>query len=79
MHAVTGDPGALAAAALAAGCDVALHCSGVLAESRAVLHARRSDSPATHSRLQAVAALAAGRCRPLDGPALAAERAVLLG
>ena len=79
MHAVTGDAGALAAAAVAAGCDVALHCSGVLAQSRAVLEAAGAVSSVTRRRLQAAAALAAGRCRPLDGPALAAERAVLLG
>ncbi len=79
MHAVTGDPGALAAAALAAGCDVALHCSGVLAESRAVLDGAGPVSPATRRRLRVAAALAADRRRPLDGSALAAERAVLLG
>ncbi len=79
MQAVTGDPGALAAAAVAAGCDVALHCSGVLAQSRAVLQAAGPVSPATRRRLQTAAALAAGRRRPLDGPALSAERAVLLG
>ncbi len=79
MHALTGDPGARAAAALAAGCDVALHCSGILAESRAVLEAAGPVAAATEERLRRAAALAAGRRRPLDGPALAAERAVLLG
>ncbi|MBB3899087.1 beta-N-acetylhexosaminidase [Roseococcus suduntuyensis] len=39
MKALDGSPGALAAQALAAGCDAVLHCSGVLAESAAVLDA----------------------------------------
>ncbi|HEV7456298.1 MAG TPA: beta-N-acetylhexosaminidase [Roseococcus sp.] len=39
MKALEGTPGALAAQALAAGCDAVLHCSGVLAESAAVLDA----------------------------------------
>lgn len=39
MKALDGTPGALAAGALAAGCDAVLHCSGVLAESAAVLAA----------------------------------------
>lgn len=37
MRALSGTPGELTAAALAAGCDAVLHCSGVLAESAAVL------------------------------------------
>jgi beta-N-acetylhexosaminidase len=32
MHALSGDFGARAAGALAAGCDLALHCSGDMAE-----------------------------------------------
>lgn len=39
MGALGGEPGARAARAIAAGCDLALHCSGVLAEARAVLEA----------------------------------------
>lgn len=39
MKALAGSPGALAAQALAAGCDAVLHCSGVPAESAAVLAA----------------------------------------
>lgn len=39
MKALDGTPGALAMQALAAGCDAVLHCSGVLAESVAVLEA----------------------------------------
>jgi len=39
MGALGGEPGARAAGAIAAGCDLALHCSGVLAHARAVLEA----------------------------------------
>ncbi|MCQ4163069.1 beta-N-acetylhexosaminidase, partial [Roseomonas sp. GC11] len=39
MQALAGSPGERAAATLVAGCDIALHCSGVLAESAAVLAA----------------------------------------
>ena len=79
MHAVSGDPGPVAAAALAAGCDVALHCSGILAESRAVLDVAGPVSPGAWRRLEAAAALARDRRRPLDAAALAAERTALMG
>ncbi len=39
MQALTGTPAARATAALAAGCDIALFCSGVLAENQALLEA----------------------------------------
>lgn len=39
MKALKGDFGHLAAAVMAAGCDAALHCSGILAETAAVLEA----------------------------------------
>jgi beta-N-acetylhexosaminidase len=37
MHALSGDFSSRAAGAIAAGCDVALHCNGVLAEAEAVV------------------------------------------
>ena len=78
MHALTGSPGALAAEALAAGCDIALHCTGVLDDSAAVLEAA-GDAPArTLSRLAAARALATQHRRRLDPAALAAERATLM-
>ena len=58
MHALTGSPGERAAAALQAGCDVALHCSGVLADTRSVLDAMPAATPACLARLSA-----AGRWR----------------
>ncbi len=79
MHALSGDPGTLAVAALAAGCDVALHCSGVAAETRLVLHAVPVLDARARARLEAAAALAAARTQRLEAGAMAAERAVLLG
>ncbi len=76
MEALTGAPGTRAAAALAAGCDVALHCSGVLADSRGVLEAVPEASSACLARL--AAARAAVGPGGLDAAALADERAGLL-
>jgi len=72
MKALTGSPDALAGACVAAGCDVALHCTGVLAESAAVLRGVPFVSDAGLERMAA----ARGMVRPqmLDGDGLAAER-----
>jgi beta-N-acetylhexosaminidase len=79
MHALKGAPGERAARALAAGCDVALHCSGKLQESAAVLEAIPDASEACLKRLAAARALAASRYEPeLDFAALYAERQALL-
>jgi len=79
MHALSGSPGARAAAALSAGCDVALHCSGVLAESESVLAALTEAPENCMARLAAGRALAAARFQAgLDADALFAERAALL-
>ncbi len=78
MRAVDGDPGIAAAACLAAGCDVALHCSGVLRDTRSVLEAVGAPSPQAHARLDSATALAARRKQFFDPGALAAERAALL-
>ena len=53
MAALTGTAGARAQAAIAAGCDVALHCSGVLDDSRAVLDAAGAVTPAAERRIAA--------------------------
>nr|WP_302474318.1 beta-N-acetylhexosaminidase [Roseococcus sp. MDT2-1-1] len=53
MKALRGDLTELAAASLAAGCDVALHCSGVLEESAAVLAGSRPLHAAAERRLAA--------------------------
>lgn len=79
MHALSGPPGERAVKALAAGCDVALHCSGVLAESMDVLASIPAATQACLSRVEIARAMAAAAHQPgLDAGALAAERARLL-
>ena len=78
MKALSGDIGALTARAMAAGCDMALHCNGDLAEMAAVVAAAGRLSRAGAAR--ADAALAARRDpEPADMDALAAEVAALGG
>ena len=78
MGALHGDAGTRARQALAAGCDVALHCNGRLDETASVLEASAPLSPAALGRLAAARALAARRRAVLDEAALADERARLL-
>ena len=74
MGALTGPVGARAAAAIAAGCDLALHCSGRLAELEAVLKAVPDVTAPTRLRM-ARARDMADRCRlQLDWRALAADQ-----
>jgi beta-N-acetylhexosaminidase len=79
MQALTGTPGERAALALSAGCDVALHCSGVLAESLDVLSNIPDATPACLARLASARHMAAS-CRDdsLDADALGQEYAELL-
>ncbi len=74
MGALTGTMAERAAGAIAAGCDLALHCNGVLAESEAVLRSAGPVRPRTAARLQAGRALAAARRQDLDIGALESER-----
>jgi beta-N-acetylhexosaminidase len=78
MGALNGTPGERAARAVAAGCDIALHCSGVLAESADVLAALPEMSATGVARLAAARNLARGAAQPLDEVLLAAERDALL-
>ncbi|HEX5326474.1 MAG TPA: beta-N-acetylhexosaminidase [Acetobacteraceae bacterium] len=79
MQALSGPPAELATQALAAGCDLALYCTGETGPTAALLAACPALSPAAAERLAAARATAA-RCRlALDAPALAAERDRLLG
>ena len=79
MQALTGSAGSRARLALRAGCDVALHCSGLLADSADLLaRVPALDAPAL-ARLQRARLLAASRRTVLDLPLLAAEREELLG
>ena len=79
MQALAGTPGARAALALQAGCDVALHCSGLLGDSLDVLAAIPDASSACLFRLQGARRMAS-ECRgtALDTEKLAAEHAALL-
>jgi len=65
MEALTGDFGTRAAGVVAAGCDVALHCSGVLEEMAAVAAAVPRMSPQGEERLRQAMLIAAD---PADGP-----------
>ncbi len=78
MRALCGAPGLLAAQAVAAGCDLALHCTGVLADTEAVLRGAPAAPVATLARLAAARRQADAARQVLDLPALAAERAGLL-
>lgn len=78
MNALSGAPTDRAQQALAAGCDIALYCSGDLALTQALLRDCPALTPAAEARLQAGrATLARSRMR-LDENTLATERAGLL-
>lgn len=79
MKALSGGPGELAAAAIEAGCDLALHCNGVLADSEAALAAVPPLSGRSLARLAAARAATAGAAMAgLDRAALLARRDALL-
>jgi len=77
MHALTGTLADRTRAALAAGCDVALHCSGVLAESEEVAGAAGAMAEAAAQRL-ARAMARTGKASGHSPDALAAKRDALL-
>ena len=78
MQALTGTPAQRAAAALAAGCDIALYCAGDLEPTAELLATAPVLSPESRARLDAAWAVAESRRRPLDPRALAAEQERLL-
>ena len=78
MQALTGSAGQRAARALAAGCDIALHCSGVLNDTRDVLDSIPTTLDVTTDRLSLARTMALGGHVDLDVAALTAERAALL-
>lgn len=78
MQALTGTPADLACHALAAGCDVALYCSGDFALNEALLARCPPLSPAAVARLATAGAMARRRRQSLDPHALTAERDRLL-
>jgi beta-N-acetylhexosaminidase len=75
MKALGGGFGERTARALAAGCDVALHCNGDPGEMAAVVAA--APELAGTSAARAEAALALRRAEPADVDALAAEYAAV--
>lgn len=77
MEALAGPIAARATASIAAGCDLALHCNGNLAEMEAVLEAVPSLPKATATRLQALAPKVVTAVPPLDD--LLAELDQVLG
>ncbi len=78
MKALSGTPADHAAAAIAAGCDVALHCSGVPAENEAIAGALGAMSEAARARLERAMAGVAGKASAQSYEALAAKRDALL-
>jgi beta-N-acetylhexosaminidase len=78
MKALSGVPADLAAQALAAGCDIALYCSGDFVATQALLLSCPRLTPATEQRLRAGRNAAANRRLTLDPALLDAERARLL-
>jgi beta-N-acetylhexosaminidase len=78
MGALSGPPGMRGREAVAAGCDLALYCSGKLAESEAVLRAVPTVSAAGLARMDRAGHLAA-RCQlHIDRAMLLADQAELL-
>ncbi len=78
MKALSGAPADLAVQALAAGCDIALYCSGDFAMTEALLRACPPMPETTARRLAAGRHAAASRRLSLDPARLAAERDRLL-
>ena len=78
MKALSGTPADLAVQALAAGCDIALYCSGDFASTQVLLRACPPITPTAEQRLHAGRQEAANRRLTLDPALLAAERDRLL-
>jgi beta-N-acetylhexosaminidase len=78
MHALTGDFGDRARGVLEAGCDVALHCSGDMAEMVAIANAVGEIAPLSLERRERAMASIAEASSPLDYRDLAAKRDALL-
>ncbi len=74
MKALSGEPAGLANQALAAGCDIALYCSGEFSPTEALLRTCPPLAPVSVRRLEAAQSWAARRRLALNPAALAAER-----
>lgn len=73
MNALTGPVAARGAAALAAGCDLVLHCNGEMNEMAALAERAGVMTPAAHARAEAALALRATQPPAMDTCAMAAE------
>ena len=78
MGALSGTPSARVLAALAAGCDIALHCSGVLDDNAALLAACPEPTEAALQRLRTAVFLADRSRQAFDLADLVTERMELL-
>ncbi|HVQ08968.1 MAG TPA: beta-N-acetylhexosaminidase [Allosphingosinicella sp.] len=78
MGALSGPVAVRAQAAIAAGCDLALHCSGVAAENEAIAAALGGMAAAATARLERALARIAGKASAKGHEALAAKRDALL-
>ncbi len=78
MHALSGDFGARAAGAIAAGCDIALHCSGDMAEMEAIAGAAPALTAEGEARLARAMAVTLNEADDLDYAQAVAKRDALL-
>ncbi|CAA9529420.1 MAG: GH3 [uncultured Sphingosinicella sp.] len=78
MHALSGEFGARASGVLAAGCDVALHCSGDMAEMQSIANELGDMSDQARRRLDRAMATVEGQGAGPDYAELAARRDELL-
>jgi beta-N-acetylhexosaminidase len=78
MHALSGGFAERAAGVIAAGCDIALHCSGDMAEMEAVAGALGPIAAVSHDRLQRAMATVATQAPSESFEELAARRDSLL-
>ena len=78
MHALSGDFGVRAERAVAAGCDIALHCSGEMEEMEAIAGAVPALSAEGEARLARAMAVTLNEEDDLDYAAAVAKRDALL-
>ena len=78
MHALSGDFGARAARAIAAGCDIALHCSGDMTEMQAIADAVPALSPEGEARLARAMAVTLNEADDMDYAEAVSKRDALL-
>lgn len=78
MGALSGTPGQRAQAVVAAGCDLALHCSGRIEEAQQIANALSDIAPEAQARLEAAMSRLPAASPPQDFEALVRKRDALL-